>query len=852
MVKRDFERRAFELFNQALAMPVEARRGFLEERCGRDDALRQEVALLLEAAETKSDASMSDVVEPGLAWSSRPESTLEEGDRIGSFEIQRLLGEGGMARVYLARQASPRRQVALKLIKRGVDSEQSRRRFAWEAQALAHLDHPHIAKIFETGVTDAGDPFFAMEYVEGLPITDYCDQHRLDVAGRLELMVSVCEAVQHAHQKGVVHRDLKPANVLVAVQNGKAAPKIIDFGISKAMGAQRRLFFSAEGPSLTGTALIGSLAYMSPEQARVTDERVDTRTDVYSLGILLYELLAGVSPFEDLERLDSLEEIFRIIRERNPLKLSDHFKNANETARAAADLRRSAVGSLRRSYRRDLDWIVLKALEKEPERRYASATDLARDIAAYQGNRPVLAGPPSALYRFGKFIRRNRILAATSAAALFFLAAGLAGTLRNLSLAQSEAARREKTLRLLQELIVTSDPYKKGPEARVKDLLDGFAARLDMRLSDEPEILATLHYTLGKTYASLSLYDPAQKHASQALSLRRRILGDAHGDTLEAEHLAAGLLGDMGRLAEAEPRLREIAGAMRRVLGEGHIRTLEAQLNLGTTLMNQGRIGEAEAVFCETFILSSEAFGPSSRLAIHSLSRMGIVQMMAENHAEAEVTLDQALAEALAAYPETNALVLNTMYYLASTLTKRQKYPEAEALFREALTEGIERLGLDNRWTLSYMSSLSRVLSMRGKRQEALDLGREVVVLAQETLGPENPNALIFKWNLAKTYGDGENWREAEELLRSLTPSFQRALGPLHPYVIQAKGDLVQALEEQGQLEEAASLLRLIARDWERVRGANHDATLKAKRALARLTDKLASGDQAPAAIGRD
>ena len=565
MRPQEFEQRAFHVFNRTLAVHPDERATLLKQICGRDELLRQEVEELLRAAETKSGE--------GLMGSKGKtdhhfgmEMMLDQGARIGSFEILSVLGEGGMARVYLARQSSPRRRVALKVIRSGVDPDQSRQRFELEKQMLAHLNHPHIAKLFEAGVAETGEPFFVMEYIDGLPITEYCDKHRLPLADRLSLMISVCEAVQHAHQKGVIHRDLKPANVLVTVENGRPVPKIIDFGIAKVIGEHQR-FFTNGDPSLTGAALIGSLAYMSPEQARVTEAQIDTRTDVYALGILLYELLVGVSPFADLDQLHSLEEVFRHIRERNPAKPSDFFRDGAEAVQAAAHLRRSDVGSLWRDLRNDLDWITLKALEKEPDRRHASPADLVRDIAAFRDNRPVSAGPPRISYRLKKFVWRNRILVALSLTVLCSLVAGLVGTLYNLNLARGETARQQKTLALLQELITSPDPLVQGPDTRVRDLLDGFSEKLTTRLQDEPEILATLNFTLGKTYSSLSLYPQAHQHADQALTLRRSALGETHENTLEAEFLLGSVLNDMGRFEEAELSLRKNCQGSAKLMG---------------------------------------------------------------------------------------------------------------------------------------------------------------------------------------------------------------------------------------------------------------------------------------------
>jgi len=398
--------RVKELFNEAMKLAPEARGAFLEAACSGDAALRAEIEALLAAHdEIGEDSRLSPLAEDadtevGVFNVEGP------GTVIGRYKLLERIGEGGMGVVYLAQQEQPiRRRVALKIIKLGMDTREVAARFEAERQALAMMDHTHIAKVFDAGVTDQGRPYFVMEYVPGVPITDYCDEHRLSTRERLQLYVPVCQAIHHAHQRAVIHRDVKPSNVLVMVQDGKPVPKVIDFGVAKAMNQRltEKTVFTGHG------VLIGTPVYMSPEQAEMTGLNVDTTSDVYSLGALLYELLAGAPPFDPRSlREAGFEAIHRMIREVEPPKPSTRFLSLGGEATTVAERRRAEPAELERQIRGELDWITMRAMEKDRSRRYQSASEFASDIERYLRNEPVVAGPPSVTYRTRKFVRRHR------------------------------------------------------------------------------------------------------------------------------------------------------------------------------------------------------------------------------------------------------------------------------------------------------------------------------------------------------------------------------------------------------------------------------------------------------------
>jgi len=660
------------------------------------------------------------------------------------YKLIEELGSGGMGVVYNAEQIKPvKRSVALKIIKWGMDTRHVIARFETERQALAVMDHPNIAKVFDGGATETGRPYFVMELVRGIPITEYCDKHKLTTRERLELFIPVCQAVQHAHQKGVIHRDLKPSNVLVVVQEDRPIPKIIDFGIAKAIEHRltERTLFTEQGQ------LIGTPEYMSPEQAEMSGLDVDTRSDIYSLGIMLYELLAGVLPFDTQDlRSGGIDKIQRIIRETDPPKASARLSGLENSQTAIAEHRKTDPTSLCKELKGDLDWIIMKAMEKDRTRRYESANGLTVDIQRYLNNEPILAHPPSTGYRLRKFFRRHKTGAVAAVLVSFALIVGVAGLTIGLkeavkakNEALQQAAKVEAINEFLNSMLSSPDPSKVGRDVKVVDILDTAREKIGESFKDKQEIEASVRNTLGRTYDAIGVYEKSVAELERALSIQKRILGLDHPDTLSTMNSLSTVFIRLGKYAEAESILRETVSRQKQVLGAEHQQTIISMHNLGVVYYYQGKFKEAESVGRETLKVRIKILGEDHPDTIFSLENLAIALSGQERRQEAVQAYSEAKEKATRIFGSNHPTTLRIMHNLAIELNYLKKYQESETLFLETLERQKKVFGPDHPDTIITMANLADLLNNMARFPEAETLSREALEKEKRVFGIDHP-----------------------------------------------------------------------------------------------------------------
>jgi serine/threonine protein kinase/dihydrodipicolinate synthase/N-acetylneuraminate lyase len=836
-------------------------------------------ACLLRAA-MGSDSTLLPAPGESGAAQSPPAFSEQPGTRIGHYKLLEQIGEGGFGIVWMAEQEEPvRRRVALKIIKLGMDTREVVARFEAERQALSMMEHPNIACVFDGGATATGRPYFVMELVKGVPITNYCDVNRLTTKERLELFMEVCHAVQHAHQKGVIHRDLKPSNILVTVKDDRAVPKVIDFGIAKATQATltaRTLF--------TGlNQRIGTPDYMSPEQAGLGSLDVDTRSDIYSLGVLLYELLTGRPPFDPETLLAAgYDAVMRVIREEEPPKPSTRLSTLTEEELAAVAAKRGAEpAKLNRSVRGDLDWIVMKALEKDRTRRYETANGFADDLRRHLDNEVVLARPPSTAYRMKKAWRRNKVWLSAAAVVLAALVLGVGFSTwqavratKAEELAKQRLAESEAIAEFLTSTFQSPDPARDGRTITVAEMLDTAAKKLETDLSDQPARRASLQATLGSTYHALGLFREAIPLQEKVRDYIRATAGPEHPDTLKAMGNLANSYAD-GRRDEALKLREELLPLFRKVLGPESPDALKAMGNLASSYFDAGRRDVALKLQKEVLALSRKVNGPEHRDTLAAMNNLALFYAAAGRRDEtlklrqdvltlsnkvsgpkhpdtlAAMTnladsyfdagrLDDALKlrdEVLALSREVNGPqhpdTLKAISGLASSFSAASRRDEALKLREETLALSRRVNGPEHPDTLGAMRSLANSYSAAGRRDEALKLKEEVLALSQKVLGPDHPDTLMAMNNLANSYSDAGRRDEALTLREEVLTLRRKVLGPEHPDTLLAMTNLAGYYRLAGRLDEALKLREEVLRLSRMMNGPKHPDTLIAMYNLA-------------------
>lgn len=861
-----------ELFMAALEIDDPAARAkYLDESCAGNDTLRRRIDELLGAVE-HGEAFMAGPAAGLTATTDAGGQAIDEelGTSIGPYQLQQRLGEGGMGVVFLAEQLEPlRRQVAIKIVKAGHRSAHALHRFEAERQALALMDHPNIAKVFDAGTTlpstpsasgerGGGRPYFVMELVHGLSITKYCDQEQLTPRQRLELFIPVCQAVQHAHQKGIIHRDLKPSNVLIAVYDGKPVPKVIDFGVAKAIGPP----FGDQTPVTEVGTFIGTLEYMAPEQAEFNNLDIDTRADIYSLGVLLYELLTGTPPFSSKQlRSAAFSEMLRMIREVEPPRLGTKLSSSDELPSIAA-VRKLEPKQLTKMVHGELDWIVMKCLEKERHRRYETANALALDLDRYLADEPVLAGPPSAGYRFRKFARRNRGPVLAACLVLLALMGGIVGTTLGLiearrqrdkaeaavaaeTKAKANAETRETETRAILDFVqnkifVAAQPKGYpgglGRDVTLRSAIIAGVPFVDKSFTREPLIEARLRTTLGISFWYLGELSMAAEQYEKANLLFTEHRGPYHADTLKSRNNLAIMYADLGRNAEAL-KLREETLALQKVhLGPDHLDTLKSMHNLANSYFDLGRHNEALSLREETLALQRAKFGLNHQETFASMVNLANSYQAVGRLTDALKLREESLTLMKATLGPDHPDTLTNLTGVASNYDVLGRLAEALKLREEILALQQIKLGPDHPATLWSMNSLAISYDKLGRHAEALALREEILKRrkAHPNFGPDHPATIASIDNLALSYVALGRLDEALMLHEQALALFQAKLGHDHPDTLLSMSFLAKCYAAQGRNADALKL-REETLAMRRIKlGPEHPDTLTSMNHLAR------------------
>jgi serine/threonine protein kinase/tetratricopeptide (TPR) repeat protein len=830
--------RVLTIFNEALDCPsAEERSAYLDRACEGDADLRAEIESLVRA-HGEAGAFLEGQARDQRTASARPPIAPEgPGTVVGPYRLLEQLGEGGFGVVFTAEQTHPvRRKVALKVLKPGMDTRQVVARFEAERQALAVMDHPNIATVFDGGATPSGRPYFVMELVKGVSVTEFCDQNRLPPRQRLELFITACHAVQHAHQKGIIHRDLKPSNILAAMQDGRPLLKVIDFGIAKALAQD----LTDHTLVTASTQMLGTPLYASPEQAARSVLDIDTRSDIYSLGVLLYELLTGTTPF-DKERFKTagFDEIRRILREEEPPTPSTRLSQSKESLSSVSALRQMEPAKLTKLVRGELDWIVMKALEKDRERRYETASALAMDVERYLADEPVQACPPSAWYRLRKFVRRYKGPALAATVVFLALLAGAIGTGFGLYRAEKERRLAEKNERMALASAQTERKAKQSAQAREAELeavLDFVEKRvlaaarpeghegglghdvtlrraveaalpyIDDSFADQPLIEARLRMKIGASFIYLGAPQLAAQQFETAGRLRSNLLGPDHPDTVSSMHSLATSFHDLGRHEDALRLREEVLAARRAQLPPEHPSTLVAMNNVANSYYQLGRHAEALELRERTLALRKAKSGPNHPDTLMAMNNLANSYAAVGRQAEALRLREETLALRRAKLGPDHADTLQSMANLATSYSALGRHPEALALQEETLTLLKKKLGPEHLLTVTVMSALASTYFNLDRHDEAVRLNEEALAKRKALRGVDHPDTLWSMFRLAMSYDAVGRHLEALELYEETLRRRKAVLGPEHPDTLWTMNNLAGTYRHLGRHADACDL----------------------------------------------
>jgi serine/threonine protein kinase len=785
---------------------ADRRAAYLNEACGGDTGLRQQIEELLAAQEKLGSFLVQPVAGP-MATQAYLENTERPGDTIGRYKLKEKIGEGGFGLVFVAEQSEPvKRRVALKIIKPGMDSKQIIARFEAERQALAMMDHPNIARVLDAGSTDSGRPYFVMELVRGIPITQYCDQNQLPPRDRLELFVTVCHAIQHAHQKGIIHRDVKPSNVLVTSHDGKPVAKVIDFGVAKALHQNL-----ADHSIYTNFAkMIGTPLYMSPEQAEMSGLDIDTRSDIYSLGVLLYELLTGSTPIERQRFAQAAyDEIRRLIRDEEAQKPSDRLSSSHTLPSLAAN-RKTEPTKLSRLMRGDLDWITLKALEKDRTRRYETANGLAMDLQRHLEGEPVLAAPPTATYRLRKFARKHRAVLATSLTIMALLLLGIgvstwqavrATQAERIALSAVEAERQAKqdaeaqkvkavnaqkvakaaadeanaVLKFFEEKVFAAGRPKGekgglGHDVSLKEAMLASLPALDSSFTRQPLVEARLRTAVGLTFDFLGERTKAIEQHERACAINERNRGPDHMATLGSKTLLAGSYRELKRYTEALKLREEVFNGYKRLLSPDHVNSLIAMSNLAISYNDVGQIDVALKLREDAVAICTRVLPPDHYVTLMVKSGLAGSYVAVKRHAEALKVYEETIAVQKRVLSPDHSHIRANLHSVARTYASMNNHVEALKWYENMLEACKRVLPVDHPEKLMCMNAMVLSYSALGQHEEADKIRVELQASYRRMQPPDYPAMVKLMLNMALRYSHSNRYAEALKLVDEFMP----------------------------------------------------------------------------------
>jgi serine/threonine protein kinase/tetratricopeptide (TPR) repeat protein len=840
-------KRVKEIFLLALEqVDPHQREAYLRQACGGDPDLRRQVEVLLQRrGEVDSNFLEQPAFEGEAPQVPHPAQTdvteclppqEAAGTRLGPYKLLQSIGQGGMGAVWMAQQQEPvRRLVALKVMRVGLDSAQAAARFEAERQALALMDHPNIAKVLDGGTTADGRPYFVMELVKGTPITRYCDEHRLTLRQRLELFIPVCQALQHAHQKGIIHRDVKPSNVLVAPYDGTPVVKVIDFGVAKATGSPltERTLYTEFG------TVVGTLEYMSPEQAELNNQDIDTRSDVYSLGVLLYELLTGTTPLTaDRLKKSALLELLRAIREEEPPRPSTRLTDSKESLPSISAQRQTEPAKLRQLLRSELDWIVMKALEKDRNRRYETANSFAQDVQRYLAGEPVQAVPPSATYRLRKFARKHRVALTTATMIALLLVAGVAvSTWQAVRAMQAEGEAQQAARQALEAQ--QAEAVRADGEKKAKEKAQAAAAAEQKALAQAQKRLAQLekgNEILGSIFADLDIRkvkageEPleavlARRLVKAAAQLEGESVGEPEAVAAMQDRLGTSLL-SLGFAPEAIPLLEKARATRQAKLGPDHPDTLLSMNNLALGYQAAKQLDKALPLFEETLRLSKARLGPDHPDTVSSMGNLATAYQAADRMDKALPLLEKTLELRKAQLGPDHPATLGSMNNLGEGYRAAGRLDKALPLFEEALRLSRATQGSDHLHTLGVMNNLADAYRADGQLNKALPLSEEALKLSRAKLGPDHPVTLICMGNLGMCYRAARALDKALPLLEETLRLSRARLGPDHPDTLIGMNNLGLCYRSARQPDKALPLFEEALRLGKARLGPDHPDTL--------------------------